>query len=133
MLRELERDAAAGDPRASHELTRWRIKLANGRDPRKHPRPGDVVVGPPGEARTSFIGREVVNCARFLEEGGKLKAKALGPLMRRLLARCSSGACEGEVHWLRWGHGAFQRFGTLQLRSWRAWARDGRVEVAVHG
>ena len=120
--RLLERQAAVGDPEATRRHVRAHFQ-AGGRDPRRNPRPRDVVVAQPGYARRSAVGRRVVPCPPE-GEGGPL----IGALERPAW-RCARNIKDNRCRYVHWERtqGRWRRAGQVLLPSWRAWARGAEV------
>lgn len=130
-LRELERAAAAGEESARLELIRQRIKLGELRDPRRDPKPGDVVrVAMHGANVERWDERRVCSCEEAQELNGRRASH-----FRLCFARYG-GTCE-ELHWVRidrsfvdlhWWGLARDSAGSMELlTSWRRWASKGEV------
>lgn len=120
-MRELERAAAAGDVDAGRRLVAERLR--RGRDPRRDPVPGDVV--------------EVMLYGWTRQDANGDCSDGWARSRRRVLAvpKRAKGLNTPHVVWVldpTPEHPFGRANDTMQLRSWRRWAKDGRV-IAIGG
>jgi len=117
-LRELERAALDGDPHARLRLWHHRLREGTARDPRRDPRPGDVV--------STFEGkpRKVISCADT-----ELWAD---PCLR--VGGCAEYERPVAVHWIdASGSDDGRRRGTCGIETWRRAVRNGEVTALADG
>ena len=123
-LRQLERDAAAGDPAAVQRFRRERLRRGGARDPRLDPVEGDVVHGAWDYPRMTPDHRRVI--------GRPFRCGQVSSCDKRL-DYSRRGLVHGEhanlnVHWERVPFsGRGQKMGCISLKGWMTWARRGKV------
>lgn len=138
-LRELERRAATGDRDAQVRLSREQLR-AGARDPRRWPRPGDVVrVARHGANIERWDERRVATCeeARLWEHGMSLRF--CGCVIEEPGFLTFSKKDYRELHWERTEDSyeslrdyglARERRGTMgNLSSWRSYAKNAEVVI----